>query len=130
MSVKMPPLRPFDTYECDGYTEKDYCDDGLYVTVEEVEARERILLARVERLELTVQELGLRNADLEAHIKSLEAINENNLAEAAARIVDLEAVLSETVALYGKPGGPWNIPGDPGGWLERARAAISGSGVK
>lgn len=51
MSIKLPPLRPFDTYECDGYTEKDYCDDGLYVTVEEVEARERILLARIKELE-------------------------------------------------------------------------------
>jgi len=44
---ELPPLRPFDTFECDGYTEKRYCNDGLYVTVEEVEARERILLARV-----------------------------------------------------------------------------------
>ena len=97
---------------------------GIYECAVRFTSAIRGLLARVERLELTVQELGLRNADLEAHIKSLEAINENNLAEAAARIVDLEAVLSETVALYGKPGGPWNIPSDPGGWLERARAVI------
>ena len=47
-----------------------------------------------------------------------------------ARVAELESVLSETVALYGKPGGPWNITSDPAGWLERARAAISGSGVK
>lgn len=33
--------------------------------------------------------------------------------------------LEEAVALYGKPGGPWNVPSDPGGWLERSRAALS-----
>lgn len=33
-------------------------------------------------------------------------------------------ILREAVALYGKPGGPWNVPSDPGGWLERARAAL------
>lgn len=38
---------------------------------------------------------------------------------------ELLAVLKETVAAYGKPGGPWNVPNDPGGWLERARAAIA-----
>lgn len=51
MSIKLPPLRPFDTYECAGFTGKVYYDDGLYVAVEEVEARERILLARVAELE-------------------------------------------------------------------------------
>lgn len=33
-------------------------------------------------------------------------------------------VLQEAVDAYGKPGGPWNVPSDPGGWLERAKAAI------
>ena len=37
---------------------------------------------------------------------------------------DLLAVVEETIALYGKPGGPWNIPSDPGGWLARAQAAV------
>jgi hypothetical protein len=34
------------------------------------------------------------------------------------------AVLGEAVALYGKPGGPWNVPSEPGGWLARARDVL------
>ena len=36
-----------------------------------------------------------------------------------------------TLELYGKPGGPWNVPGSPGGWLTQVRTAlaeIEGSG--
>jgi len=33
-----------------------------------------------------------------------------------------ERKLREAVAQYGKPGGPWNAPSDPGGWLARAQA--------
>ena len=65
MSIELPPLqkvRPRHSF-----------DEGWIVSWEDYdevftagEARERILLARVERLELTVQELGLRNAELEA----------------------------------------------------------------
>ncbi|MDH5328179.1 MAG: hypothetical protein OEY58_22265 [Gammaproteobacteria bacterium] len=36
----------------------------------------------------------------------------------------LLAALKRAVALYGKTGGPWNVPGDPGGWLTQARDAI------
>lgn len=36
----------------------------------------------------------------------------------------LEA-LKYAVEKYGKPGGPWNVPSDPGGWLDRARQAIA-----
>ena len=70
MSIKLPPL---PSWSVEG---EKIANDGRYVhlydgdDVEERdairEARERILLARVEHLELTVQELGLRNADLEA----------------------------------------------------------------
>jgi len=38
---------------------------------------------------------------------------------------DLLAALENAIALYGKDGGPWNVPRDPGGWLDRARAAIA-----
>lgn len=31
------------------------------------------------------------------------------------------AFIRKTVDLYGKAGGPWNIPSDPGGWLHEAR---------
>ena len=37
----------------------------------------------------------------------------------------LVAMLRETVALYGKPGGPWNAPSDPGGWISRARELLA-----
>lgn len=50
-----------------------------------------------------------------------------------ARVPDLYArlaaaeqmaqALDAAISQYGKPGGPWNVPGDPGGWLERARSA-------
>lgn len=32
--------------------------------------------------------------------------------------------LSEAVELYGKPGGPWNVPSAPGSWIEKAKAAL------
>lgn len=35
------------------------------------------------------------------------------------------AVLAETIAAYGNPGGPWNVPSDPGGWLSRAQEAFA-----
>ena len=37
----------------------------------------------------------------------------------------LAAVLEEAVKLYGKPGGPWNVPSDPGGWISKAHAALA-----
>lgn len=37
---------------------------------------------------------------------------------------ELLAALQYAVEKYGKEGGPWNVPSDPGGWLERSRAAI------
>lgn len=43
----------------------------------------------------------------------------------AAAAPELLEALKEAVAQYGKQGGPWNVPSDPGGWLDRARAAIT-----
>ena len=49
--------------------------------------------------------------------------------EANARLIsaapDLLDAAIYAVEAYGKPGGPWNVPSDPGGWLDRARAAIA-----
>lgn len=47
--------------------------------------------------------------------KALKGVDENKL---------LREALEEAVAVYGKPGGPWNVPGDAGGWLDRARKAL------
>lgn len=38
---------------------------------------------------------------------------------------DLLDALEYAVEKYGRDGGPWNVPSDPGGWLDRARAAIA-----
>ena len=40
-------------------------------------------------------------------------------------LAELVAALQEAVAQYGTPGGPWNVPSDPGGWLGRARAVLA-----
>lgn len=40
-------------------------------------------------------------------------------------IPELVEALQEAVDQYGKPGGPWNVLSDPGGWLARARAALA-----
>jgi len=36
----------------------------------------------------------------------------------------LVKALEKAVADYGKPGGPWNCPKEPGAWLAMARAAL------
>ena len=38
---------------------------------------------------------------------------------------DLLAVVEEAIERYGKPGGPWNVPSDPGGWMDRAQTAVA-----
>lgn len=45
-----------------------------------------------------------------------------DLIEAAPLLL---AALQGAVDLYGKPGGPRNAPGEPGTWIEQARAAIA-----
>lgn len=47
--------------------------------------------------------------------KALKGVDENKL---------LREALEEAVAMYGKPGGPWNVPGDAGGWISKARKAL------
>ena len=47
--------------------------------------------------------------------KALKGIDENKL---------LREALEEAVSMYGKPGGPWNVPGDAGGWISKARKAL------
>ena len=48
-------------------------------------------------------------------MKAIEATGRSKLA----------SMLRETVALYGNPGGPWNVPSDPGGWISRARELLA-----
>lgn len=50
---------------------------------------------------------------------------EDGLEYAAADEIELlRSILKRAVDLYGKPGGPWNVPSDPGGWISDARAAL------
>lgn len=37
----------------------------------------------------------------------------------------LRNVLSYAVEKYGEPGGPWNVPSEPGTWIAKARAALA-----
>lgn len=47
------------------------------------------------------------------------------VAELQERNAVLVAALTYAVEQYGKRGGPWNVPSDPGGWLTRARAVLA-----
>ena len=38
---------------------------------------------------------------------------------------EMYEALSDAVEKYGKPGGPWNVPGEPGSWIEKAKAALN-----
>lgn len=38
---------------------------------------------------------------------------------------DMYEALSEAVEKYGKPGGPWNVPGEPGSWIYKAKKALA-----
>jgi len=56
-------------------------------------------------------------------------MNGNPVDKANARLIsaapDLLDALQRAVSSYGAPGGPWNVPSEPGSWLERAQAAIT-----
>ena len=41
------------------------------------------------------------------------------------RNAKLAEALQHAVDVYGQPGGPWNVPSDPGGWISKARAALA-----
>jgi len=53
-----------------------------------------------------------------------ESMPDDNDADLIAAAPDLLAALEKAVENYGEPGGPWNVPSDPGGWLDMARQAI------
>lgn len=50
-----------------------------------------------------------------------EQANAHLIAAAPDMYEALEAAVSE----YGKPGGPWNVPSEPGTWIDKARAALA-----
>lgn len=46
----------------------------------------------------------------------------------ACRAEEMLELLRDTVAAYGKPGGPWNVPNEPGAWITRARVMVEEMG--
>lgn len=36
----------------------------------------------------------------------------------------LISALQRAIDLYGKPGGPWNVPSDSGSWIAQAKEAV------
>ena len=57
--------------------------------------------------------------DNAANISEMEA-NADLLSAAP----DMREALAEAVEKYGKPGGPWNVPGEPGSWIAKAKEAL------
>jgi hypothetical protein len=58
---------------------------------------------------------------IRADEKEEDTANANLIAAAPELLEALEYAVSK----YGKEGGPWNVPGDAGGWLDRSRKAIA-----
>lgn len=38
---------------------------------------------------------------------------------------EMQSALEKAVAIYGKPGGPWNVSYEPGAWITMATDAIA-----
>jgi len=38
---------------------------------------------------------------------------------------EMQRALEEAVADYGHTGGPWNVPNEPGAWIDMAQKALS-----
>lgn len=49
----------------------------------------------------------------------------HTLGIAMASATKMLSALKLAVELYGKPGGPWNVPSEPGSWLAEARDIIA-----
>ena len=69
-------------------------------------------------------ELELRGA-IERRDATIRIL-ERDLHEAERENRALREALSEAVEKYGKPGGPWNVPNEPGCWIEKAKKALKG----
>lgn len=49
---------------------------------------------------------------------------------AMASALKMLSVLKRAIELYGKPGGPWNVPSEPGSWIAEAKEAVAWSEVQ
>ena len=62
----------------------------------------------------------MRNRTMEDYLERVHAENERLLASNKA----MRHALEKAVHDYGQPGGPWNVPSEPGTWLHMAKQAL------
>lgn len=53
-----------------------------------------------------------------------ESKSKRDRRESRKKMYKLVAALKKAIADYGKPGGPWNVPDEPGTWIAMAREAV------
>ena len=51
--------------------------------------------------------------------------NEDSISALISAAPDMYKALEKAVEDYGKPGGPWNVPFEPGSWIALAKAALA-----
>lgn len=51
--------------------------------------------------------------------------NEDSISALISAAPDMYKALEKAVEEYGKPGGPWNVPSEPGSWIALAKAALA-----
>ena len=51
--------------------------------------------------------------------------NEDSISALISAVPDMYKALEKAVEEYGKPGGPWNVPSEPGSWIALAKAALA-----
>ena len=51
--------------------------------------------------------------------------NEDSISALISAAPDMYKALKKAVEEYGKPGGPWNVPSEPGSWITLAKAALA-----
>lgn len=109
-------------------------EEAKTARIAELEKEKSELLAKCEKYECEIGLVKQQIAALES--KSNMYIDLSVAMASTARKVDglekerdrMREVLAEAVEKYGKPGGPWNIPGEPGSWIAKAREALEGAG--
>ena len=76
-------------------------------------------IAQARRLYLHRQAGGsIKARDMGLIVEDMEKMDEER--------TKLRAALEKAVKLYGKPGGPWNVPSEPGAWLRMAKDTLGG----
>lgn len=64
-------------------------------------------------------------ATIQSHGHAFRPEEAESFLHIVAAATDMKAALEHAVEQYGNPGGPWNVPNDPGGWLDSANKALA-----